>query len=374
MITFEALNAKFGDALLLHFEDDGEKRLWIVDGGPGGTWNKFLRPRLEELRGEDETLPVDLVMLSHVDGDHINGILKMTKGLAEDTPDGMKSLDIRRFWHNSFADLVGSEAGLQAGLAALAGLQAGASAAMAGGSSLNTAGVILDKERELAVLATIGDGRELRDYLVQLELDGNDPFNAILSSDVGETPLDGATIKIVGPIASRLEAFRIAWEQAAGSPAAMASLFNEDLDESPTNLSSIVALVEIDGCKILLTGDARGDDIVAGFKEAGLGSLLPLKLDILKVPHHGSDRNMTEEFVESFPADHYLISADGTHGNPDEKTLRGIVEMRGDDAYSIHLTNRVTGLPELLEELSQGRNFEFFFRDNAKGSIIIELP
>src|SRR3954454_4245519 len=129
MIRFEAVNAKHGDAMLLQYTTGDKKGFWIIDGGPGGTWKRFLRPRLEQI-SKGKTLPVDLAMLSHVDEDHVTGILQMAKGLAEEEADAADFLDIKRFWHNSFADLVGSEASLKKGTAALAGAGAAAAAAM----------------------------------------------------------------------------------------------------------------------------------------------------------------------------------------------------------------------------------------------------
>ena len=373
MVRLEALNAFFGDALLLHYKQGGAKRLWIIDGGPKTTWKDYLQKRLEQLRGADDTLTVDLAMLSHVDDDHVKGLLQMTKAMVEDRPSA-SFLDIRRFWHNSFPDLVGSSASLQKGLASLAGAQNAAAAAMAADSqTLDAAGAHLDDRREFAVLASINQGRELRDHLTTLDLTGNEPFGDTISSASGTKKIDGAEVTVVGPIASRLEKFRKEWAAKAGNAAALASLFSDKLDESPTNLSSLVMLVEIGGKKILLTGDARGDDIVAGFNEAGLGGDLPLKLDILKLPHHGSIRNITKEFLKMFPADHYVISADGKHDNPDEDTIRAIVQVRGGDHYKMHFTNKVASLPQLLATLKRGKNFEFAFRDPAELSISIDI-
>jgi len=106
-----------------------------------------------------------------------------------------------------------------------------------------------------------------------------------------------------------------------------------------TNLSSISMLVAIGERKILLTGDARGDDIVAGWKAAGHATDKPVHLDILKIPHHGSNRNITREFLELFPAEHYVISADGKHSNPDVSTLRAMAETLGNRPYIVHFTN-----------------------------------
>jgi beta-lactamase superfamily II metal-dependent hydrolase len=370
-ITLEALNAKYGDSLLLRYEHAGKKRLWIIDGGPAGTWKNHLRPRLEALRGRAASLTVDLAMLSHVDDDHVNGILQMTGGIAEKRKGAATWLDIKKFWHNSFADLAGGEAKLQAKQAQLAGAAAPADAG-ADLAGVAFGGVSFDTHREGAVLASIGQGRRLRDYLTKLALDGNAPFGGTLTSASGKKPVDGVAVTVVGPIASRLAVFRHKWAEAA-TPAALASLFRDDLDESPTNLASIVLLLELQGKNILLTGDARGDDVLDGFKDAGLGAKLPMKLDVLKVPHHGSDRNITEEFLKAFPADHYIVSADGTHGNPDKSVLRAIAEVRGADRYDILLTNDVAGVRPLLKQLQKGRNFAFAIRPEAAHAISVEL-
>src|SRR5206468_8478954 len=87
-------------------------------------------------------------------------------------------------------------------------------------------------------------------------------------------------------------------------------------DKSVPNLSSIVVLVEVAGKKLLLTGDAHGDDVVAAWGEVGQGAL-PATLDVLKMPHHGSIRNCTEKFLKSFVAKHYVFSANGKFDNPD---------------------------------------------------------
>jgi hypothetical protein len=372
MIKFEALNAKYGDALLLHYKTGTKKRLWIIDGGPAGVWPS-MRKRLESLCGNGKKLTVDLAMLSHVDDDHVHGMIDMMKALTKKTPKAPTFIDIRRFWHNSFVDLVGSQASLSHGMASLAAVQGTAQAALAANRSSVTIDTRLACRREFAVLASINQGRELRDYIETLHLSGNEPFGDTLSSQSGKMKIDEARVTIVGPIASRLDDFRKKWAAAAGKPAALASLFREDLDESPTNLSSLVMLVEIGKRKILLTGDARGDDIVEGFKDAKLGGKLPMKLDVLKMPHHGSDRNMTEKFLQSFPANHYVISADGKYGNPDCDAVKAIVQVRGNERYKIHFTNKVPKISNLMEKLSRGKKFTYEFRNAAAPSIVIDL-
>src|SRR5690606_17490448 len=139
------------------------------------------------------------------------------------------------------------------------------------------------------------------------------------------------------------------------------------LDRSVPNLSSIVVLVETGGRSLLLTGDAHGSDIVKAWDELGLPR--PAKVDLLKMPHHGSIRNVTEEFMKFFEATHYVFSADGRHDNPDAPTIEALVKLHGDRPIKLHFTNgdiewakpykiekngrKVKNLADLLQELKK---------------------
>lgn len=52
-------------------------------------------------------------------------------------------------------------------------------------------------------------------------------------------------------------------------------------------------------------------------------------VDILELPHHGSDRNVTAEFFNIINANYYLISANGRDDNPSFDTLNRIIESFG---------------------------------------------
>jgi beta-lactamase superfamily II metal-dependent hydrolase len=103
----------------------------------------------------------------------------------------------------------------------------------------------------------------------------------------------------------------------------------------------------------LLTGDGRGDHLLQGLERAGL--LSPegtLHVDLLKVPHHGSDRNVTKEFFETVTADIYVVSANGKHDNPDLITLKWMVEAAKEQGRAIEIfaTNQTPSTLELVDE------------------------
>ena len=160
---------------------------------------------------------------------------------------------------------------------------------------------------------------------------------------------------VLAPCRSRIEALHQEWDNflrkatAKTKQAALAEVAAY-LDHSVYNLSSIVLLARANGATMLLTGDARGDDILSALETAGLLSRGRLHVDLLKIPHHGSARNVDQDFFNAITADHYLISADGKYGNPDNETLQLLLNSRRNDEFSIHLTNEIQRVTDYLHD------------------------
>lgn len=88
-------------------------------------------------------------------------------------------------------------------------------------------------------------------------------------------------------------------------------------DGSTANEASVVLLVEVRGLRMLLTGDVEPEG------QAALARALPgLRVDVLKVPHHGS-RYQDEDWLLSLGARAALVSvgADNDYGHPAPETL-----------------------------------------------------
>ncbi|WP_421998787.1 hypothetical protein [Reyranella sp.] len=399
MVVLEALNALAGDCLLLRYPGpDGKERLWIVDGGPRrdagkgiNVWSDVLLPRLKEIN-PNPRLPVALGMVSHIDDDHINGIQKLTDKLRGATAVNPADVEFARFWFNSFDKLVGpppAGAAVDASPASLQSLVA----------PKNLPGV--DDEHATMVMQSVAQGNALASDLRALHLEGNKPVNGFVSAKPGQKKykIEGADVTVLGPVQRRLDKLREEWAKALkkttkeARQAALQELFvpKSKEDKSVPNLSSIVVLVETDGRRLLLTGDAHGDDIVEAWKELGLGNQ-PAKLDLVKMPHHGSIRNCTKPFVEFFVADHYVFSADGKHDNPDAPTVEAVVKFHGARPMTVHFTNddvawskayelekggeKVRNLKELIAELHAAYPGPWHdnFRKAADKSVVVTLP
>jgi hypothetical protein len=373
IFTLEALDAGQGDALLLHYGPSDQPLVAVVDGGPSGIYKRSLRPRLEQLRqarSPDGPLSLELVAVSHIDDDHIRGVLDLTAQLMqEDEESEERSYEIQELWHNSFDDIVGDGGAgtLPASVAALA----------AGETGLG--GLRISRPAE-AVVASIGQGRRLRDNANALDLDVNTSFQDLVVAPQKVDWQDGLELTVVNPDQDRLADLQRRWDQDVrkkqGAPASIAAF----LDTSVFNLSSIVVLAEAGGKKMLLTGDARGDDVLMGLQGVGVPAQPPLEVDVLKLPHHGSDRNVETDFFRKIVARHYFISGDGTDGNPETATLKMIADARDDDDFTLHLTNR-SGKGDLesrltafeADEKRRGRKFEIDFREDSSLSVKVDL-
>lgn len=380
LFTLEALEAKEGDSLLLHWGDPADPRLIVIDGGPSGVYDASLRPRLAELReaqdDPDDPLFVEQLMVSHIDGDHIVGVLGLTQDLIDaDVAGTPPPVSIATLWHNSFDDIVGNHG---ADLLGAAGASVGAAGVSQGG---RLGGTDLSRQSAL-VLASVGQGRQLRKNAERLGMNVNTPFGDLVTAPAEGRAVkelrDGLKLTVLGPDQARIDELQKKWDKdlpgllAKEKPDVEAVAY---LDKSAPNLSSIVVLAEADGKTMLLTGDALGSLVLEGLATAGF--LAPggsFAVDILKLPHHGSIRNVDTDFFERLPAKHYVVSANGKHGNPDLPTLEMISEVRTDDDFTLWITNREDRLDDFFaKEKAAGRKYRVVFREPTDRSVKVEL-
>jgi len=383
IFTLEALRAKHGDSLILHFGDAQAPQFVVIDGGANGVYRDAFRPRLDALAQRwpvDGQLRIEALVISHLDEDHIRGVLDLTDKLIETQATKGLPFHVRTLWHNAFDDIVGDKAAELASTIA----EAPARIAAAEGPAPPFAG------ESTAVVASVGQGRRLRDNARKL---GWAP-NAQFSGGLIVAPADGVRkeffgpleLTVIGPLKAEVEKLQVDWDKelkklGVAKQAEEAARIAEYLDDSVYNLSSIVLMAELGGKRMLLTGDARGDLILDGLEGAGLlGADEPLFVDILKLPHHGSDRNVEPDFFERIHARHYVASGDGKHDNPSPATFEMITQARLDDDFTIHLTyGTFKGVIEaqitdrFAADKAAGRRYEVIRREDAALSVSVDL-
>ena len=134
MLKLQMLPAACGDCLWLEYGTGTAKRVVIIDGGLTETATA-LRQRIETARLERgiDTLEVELLVVTHIDNDHILGIIELLKA---ETP-GLRVKDI---WFNGRPQLDGSARSTSSGGRSGGGRQrtSAAPADLMGGATMRT--------------------------------------------------------------------------------------------------------------------------------------------------------------------------------------------------------------------------------------------
>ena len=359
MFELCAINAFFGDALLLKFGTRESPRFLLVDGGPKETWTRHLQAVLRQVKQEGGDL--DLVILSHVDNDHVIGLVDYFAELQASTA-GLPAA--KALWHNSFNAALDPSGALSLRFRTMMN---GVRAQAMGSAAIAVNGIAEGNSLRLKALA-------LRVPINQLASGGP------ITVESASTPWQSSnlTLQVVGPTQANLDALRDEWEKWLDThegdidPYVMANA-----DRSIPNLSSIMLLAEADGKRLLLTGDGRSDHLLDGLQQAGLlDAEGALHVDVLKLPHHGSDRNVSKAFFKKVTADEYVASADGTNDNPDLATLIWIVEAAKAAKRRVRLvvTNETESLVKLQEDYpASDYGYTLRIRSPTENAITIDL-
>lgn len=341
--TLEAVPARYGDCLLLHYGTAAKPGLALIDGGPSQVWGPFLEKRLKAIKAKRGAgFQIDLLMISHIDDDHVLGITDFTAAWkAEKTAGRPWPYPVRQAWFNSFERISNAKD---------IGAVTASVTASTGAPTLHDVDLdrpeIENRNKDearagLKVLASVNNGSILRKDLEALKVPTNLGFagNLVRPGQGPSVPFklgSELTLHVAAPLPKQLTKLQKKFATDLAPEDALAAY----TDGSVPNLSSIAVVARYKGKTMLLTGDARGDYLLEGLKAEGLlDAAGKLHVDILKMPHHGSDRNVDPAFFTAITADHYVASADGTFGNPDRATLEMLIAARGKAAcYTIHLT------------------------------------
>jgi beta-lactamase superfamily II metal-dependent hydrolase len=356
-----------GDCLLVTSRDG---RRLLADAGMPDAYDAFISKPLSRLRDAGEK--IDVAYVSHVDRDHIGGVLKLlddevkwrafehsqSRGGRMRQPKVPRPPAVEQIWHNAFLeDIERTEAvDIGAALASSADILSGLNAAMLDPAAAS----IADAARMLSL--SVGDAIEVnwRIGADQLDIPLNPDFGGELMTARPDVPISvgSLTVRVLGPTATELRKFRRNWIEwlrksqvqidrlkrrhqrdadaigTAVSPRALAELSREfalaavETDVTPPNLASLVLLVEEeDGRRLLLTGDA-GDESLLRYLAASnmLDADGGMEVDVLKVPHHGAHNSYSEPFVRQVRAQHYIFCGDGEHHNPEPEVVAGYIK------------------------------------------------
>ncbi|HXE82160.1 MAG TPA: hypothetical protein VN513_02365 [Gemmatimonadales bacterium] len=322
MFRLHVVQAEFGDCFVLEYGTARQPRFTLIDGGPPHTFDDHLGPVLHELAQRNRAL--DACILSHVDNDHVIGLIDYFAELQSGT-NGLPRP--KELWHNSWGRAIDPDGAVAPRLKAL--MTASRTAAM---PNATNATLGIDEGNALRAKASLLNVPINRSVPAGDRLQSSPTVDLITVDDVKQ-PIEfgNLSLRIVAPTRRNLEKLRdewIAWlDKHESNVASDEPMTLANSDQSVPNLSSIALIAEADGKTILLTGDGRSDHLLDGLEMAGqLDNDGRCHVDVLKLAHHGSELDVTPEFFERITADTYVVSANGRYGNPDYSTLTWIVE------------------------------------------------
>lgn len=143
-------------------------------------------------------------------------------------------------------------------------------------------------------------------------------------------------------------------------------------DPSHANGSSIAFLAERDGRSCLFLADAHMDVVCNSIRR-----LLPhgadrLTIDAVKMSHHGSKNNITAEFFDLVDAEHFLFSTSGAqHEHPDREAVDAVIQ--GAERIPTLWFNYRSQFSELFEAGSRGADARYRTRYPEPGTAGIVL-
>jgi len=364
-VKLTVFQAGKGDCLLLRAADGTNI---LVDGGMYDAYTEHVAPTLGALHASGAKL--HLLYVSHIDQDHISGVLELFKDELEwrvvtyqrrngnnhiADPDRPRPPEVDHLWHNAFHEQVAANAGEIEELLA-------AQAPVLEASTRQGLRKEAPVYRELAT--SISEGIELSNRIgsTQLRIPLNEHFKgrlALVRDDHRPIRVGGFKLTVIGPFAEDLDVLRKKWNKWLTTnsrqhealkrrmrrererlPTNELELLHEPLraaaeelgdrsDVTPPNLASLMLLAEADGRTVLLTGDGHAREIIRGLNEAGrLDAQGRIHVDVLKIQHHGAVANITPAFAREVTADAYVFCGDGEHGNPEPRVVREIIDAR----------------------------------------------
>ena len=319
MSKIHFLPVKNGDSFVIECDKGNQHGVVVVDGGPTG-YGKVLRSKV------DETGTPDLLVLAHYDEDHIGGLTQYINSCTE-----RGVFPAKEVWANCAGYVEVEEVMTKS-------IQQG-----------------VKLSELLTMLAKTGE-MQWRDD-VEEGIDKDYPFASI--EVVSPTPEVRAMViekqeeegrKTQMPMRAKqieIDELRIPLEELAKGAVKKANLKKSN---ELANAASIAFILRCDGLSILMLGDGYPHDVEAYLRNVkGYSEDNPLEVDFVKVAHHGSMNNTSNELLDIIKCNHFIIPTNGEkHHHPDRTAIAHILcHPKRDLNEKVHLYFNC-GLDELV--------------------------
>lgn len=321
MFEILSIQADNGDAIFVSYGNHNYPRHILIDGGTTDVIGNLIETL--NLHRSAGRLRLEALVVTHYDLDHIQGIIE----LLREPPEWLEIADV---WFNGRhhlvpLDLLGNEEGIE--LSHLIRERYPWNAAFAGDVICAGERVVLP---DGMVVSVVSPG--------ELQL-------AKLAAEwpAGEEPVEERDADAVADLLGRTDS----WPPGSFTSAL---LQKSTKDTSAPNGSSIALMLEFEGKRALLAGDA-----FSAVVSAGIRTFWPtgrLSVDLFKLSHHGSKRNTDEELLAAIDCRRFLISTNSrTHMHPDNALVARVINSSHEPLL---IFNYKSGRPLLWETIPDG--------------------
>ncbi len=341
-IRFEFFEAGCGDSILV---STSEGTHILIDGGISNTYQDEISFKL------DEVDKLDLVVVTHIDNDHICGIMELLN-------DKYNSPKIKQLWFNMASEEI-----------------------MFTSNDSNEIG------QGQGNLFTHFISQSQIPYLNNIYLDEDEKNNIFsIGSDIN--------LILLSPSSKDLERLREKWDnneilrdcngkkvEIGGTNRPidrreLDTLYDTKfgLETSYTNKSSIAFILEYKEKKFLLLGDVDIKVVNTQLKKIGYSRNNKLSVEFVKLSHHGSKKNINSEFLDLVETDTFITLTDGTHPNnstykhPDKETYALIVNHE-DRAENINFYFNYSQPIEKKFPRDMNEEVQYGFRADKKNTL-----
>jgi beta-lactamase superfamily II metal-dependent hydrolase len=319
VFNIKMLPAGHGDCICVEYGDAERPHKVLIDGGPYYGF-KPLSKLIDEMASSSITF--ELMVITHVDCDHIDGIVKLLGAQSS-------NLVVKDVWFNAYHHLSGQPKDI---LGPVEGEMLSAlikKNRLSWNKAFEGNSVSILNSADLNCIALAGGLKLTLLSPTKTQLTELEPFWATEVRNAGLDPDSPEAALELLQENKRLKPKDLLGEEAID----VESLAEEEFEQetSKTNASSIAFLAEYQGKSCLFAGDAHPDVL-----NASLRSLLAqrgghkLKLDAVKLSHHGSKCNTSPQLLQLLDCKRFLISSNGNFfHHPDRETIARIINESG---------------------------------------------
>lgn len=351
MVNLKIFPASYGDCFLLAIKEGKKNINILIDGGLTQTYDSYLKKYLIELGEKGEKL--NLVINTHIDSDHIKGLISFLKDNNNN-----KIIEIEDFWFNGLEQIIlnyptvkcdsddederiidniikkGYEDEFQQ------------TEEISSKEGISLSGLI---EYGKYNHNKASDSKSITDSLDKIKISENVSIKVIAPSETDLKNLENKwfeeleskdfyfTIpkneKLISSfefLISRLKTYYDSFKSKISSNNDIA-LYLSELDKEDTSIvngSSIAFVLEAYDKKFLFLGDAiiRNNDNCKIIKNLKNEYGDNLDFEFIKLPHHGSNCNITKDFIKLINSKEYIISTNSDkYGHPDLDVLANLI-------------------------------------------------